>query len=700
MQGKSRFGIGAIIGGMIAVLGSALVIFSALQMRDRYAVWQSAQKIAEFATLDKQLFAALQAFRFERGDSNAALGLPPERVADATRTVKANREIVDRALAPVFARTSLDVAGWDKARRDLAAGHEQMKTLRAAVDRAFGEPLAGRDQALSKSYGSRTLDFVATIDRAVDVLDREIQRIDPIAGKLIFAKRLAWNVRATAGNLALAVMTPLAGERGFTADERRTIANLSASTEIYWALLRDTVTGTADADRLGKAITEKGAAYFSGSYADRLKRTIEQLATGRQSIFALAEFQSATSDAMRAVGEASDILMDAAIDTAEEAEGSARTAAIVNAGAIVLALSLAIGGFLFVGSRVVRPIRAMTGCMARLAGNDADVVVPCTGRRDEIGDMAAAVEIFKTGMIRNRALEQEAVALRERGEADRKRALQELATTFEQSVGGIVDRVAVTARSLEDAARVLSASADKSATQSGAVAAAAEEAGSNVANVASAAEEMGASISEIVRRVEQAAKMSQGVVTQSSETSCLVQDLSVATGRIGDILNMISTIAGQTNLLALNATIEAARAGEAGKGFAVVAAEVKNLADLTAKATADIGRQIGAIQESTQKASAAMSTISGAIDGVNQMTAAISTAAEQQGAATQQIVGNIHEASMGTREVTSNISGVAAAIGETGEAAGQVLSSSTDLARMASRLKQEVDGFLQGIRAA
>ncbi|TBW41272.1 methyl-accepting chemotaxis protein [Siculibacillus lacustris] len=700
MRKSSRLGIGAIIGGLIAVLGGVLVMISGVQMLDRYTVWRSAQKVADVTALDKELFVALQAFRFERGDTNTGLTLPADKVVEATKAVQANRDSVDKALSSVLARSTIDVAQWAEARRALASGYEQVKGLRVTADANLAKPLEARDSAVLQTFGPKTLEFLSLIERAVDALESEVQRVDPIAGKLIFAKRMAWNARSAAGNGALTMMAAIGADRGFSADERRMMASHTAKVELFWSLLDDSLAATADGVALRAAIAKDGAGYFAGSYAERRARALEQLAAGPQSIFKLPEFQALTSASMRTLGETSNTLMNAAIETAGAADGRARFALFVNACAMIFAMVLAIGGFFIVRNRVVRPIRAMTDCMARLAGDDTTVSVPCIDRRDEIGDMAAAVEIFKTGLIRNKSLESEAVASRERGETERKRALQDLAAMFERSVGAIVDHVAVTAHSLEGAARVLSTSAEKSANQSGAVAAAAEEAGSNVANVASAAEEMGASINEIVRRVEQAAVMTRGVVTQSSETSCLVRDLSAATGRIGDILGMISTIAGQTNLLALNATIEAARAGEAGKGFAVVAGEVKNLANLTAKATADISQQISAIQESTQKASSAMSTISGAIDGVNQMTAAISTAAEQQGSATQQIVGSIHEASVGTREVTANISGVAAAIAETGDAAAQVLTSSTDLAQMASKLKKEVDGFLGGIRAA
>ena len=376
---------------------------------------------------------------------------------------------------------------------------------------------------------------------------------------------------------------------------------------------------------------------------------------------------------------------------------SAITFAVI---AMALTLLAGIGAILFSLFGVSRPIERMTGTMRRLADGDDTIVVPGTGRHDEIGAMAAAVQVFKDNMIRARELEAQTVVARASAEAQRKRTMVELADSFEAAVGGIIGMVSSSATELQATASTMTATATETASQATTVAAAAEEAAANVNTVAAAAEELGASVREIGRQVIGSTELAQAAVTESDQTAMLVQELSAAVTRIGDVVNLISTIAGQTNLLALNATIEAARAGEAGRGFAVVASEVKELANQTAKATEEIAQQIGQIQGATGQAVTAITSITGRIRDIDAVATTIAAAVEEQGAATQEIVRNVAQASTGTREVTGNISGVAGAAEETGAAASQVLGAATELSRQSEHLDAEVSRFLQTVRAA
>ena len=338
-------------------------------------------------------------------------------------------------------------------------------------------------------------------------------------------------------------------------------------------------------------------------------------------------------------------------------------------GALVLAgLACAGIGFVLV-TTVAGPIQRMSGVMRVLAKGDTEVKIPNTGERSEIGEMAGAVDIFREGMIRNRALEAETALAREQAEVERKQTMISLADQFEAAVGGIVDMVSSAATEMQATAAQLTASAQESAAQATTVSAAAEEAGTNVTSVAGAAEELGASVGEIARQVEISRDRSREAAGEADATAGVVHQLSEAAGRITGIVDMISSIASQTNLLALNATIESARAGEAGKGFAVVAAEVKQLATQTGKATADINAQIGEIQSITRHTVAAIESITARIRDVNDSSATISMAVEQQGAATHEIISAVSQASVGTAEVTSNITGVARMAEETGAGA-------------------------------
>ena len=368
--------------------------------------------------------------------------------------------------------------------------------------------------------------------------------------------------------------------------------------------------------------------------------------------------------------------------------------------AMAIAVVISLGAMLFSLLGISRPLSGMAVAMRRLAGGDVAVAVPSLDRQNEVGDMASAVQVFKENMIHTRALEEETALARAGAEAQRKAAMREMADSFEAAVGGIVGMVTASATELQATAQSMSGTAAETAGQSTAVAAAAEEAASNVGTVAAAAEELGSSVQEIGRQVSGSAQLAQAAVNEAAQTASLVQELSGAVAKIGDVVTMITSIAGQTNLLALNATIEAARAGEAGRGFAVVAAEVKELANQTARATDEISTQIARIQGSTGQAVSAIGSITTRIQEISGVATAIAAAVEEQGAATQEIVRNVAQAAVGTGEVTSNIAGVAGAAEETGAAASQVLASASELSRQSESLSTEVNRFLATVRAA
>jgi methyl-accepting chemotaxis protein len=385
---------------------------------------------------------------------------------------------------------------------------------------------------------------------------------------------------------------------------------------------------------------------------------------------------------------------------ADAAVSEADTAALAAYIAMALALAAACAATAFGLLRVSRPIQAMTQVMGGLAGGDAGAEVPYQNRGDEIGAMAAAVQVFKDNLIRTRALEAETAEARLTAEEQRKAGMLQMADGFEQAVGGIIGLVSAAATELQATAGSMSSMAGETSAQSGAVAAAAEEAASNVNTVAAAAEELGSSVQEIGRQVDGSASLAHLAVSEADQAGVLVQELSGAVARIGDVVGLISNIAGQTNLLALNATIEAARAGASGKGFAVVASEVKALAEQTAKATHEISGQIAQVQASTGQAVTAIVGITGRIREISGVATSIAAGVEEQGAATQEIVRNVSQAAMGTGEVTSNIAGVASAAEETGAAASQVLGAASELSRQSEHLAAEVGRFLATVRAA
>ena len=360
-----------------------------------------------------------------------------------------------------------------------------------------------------------------------------------------------------------------------------------------------------------------------------------------------------------------------------------------------LALAMWIGIF-----GLARPIARLKVVMAAFAGNDLKADVPGVERRDELGEMAKTVEIFKVNAKEVERLREEQLANERRIAVQRKADMSKLANDFEGAVGEIIRTVSAAATELEASANTLSVTATKAEELSTVVASAAEEASANVQSVASASEEMTSSVSEIGRQVQESARIANDAVAQADKTNGKVSALAAAANKIGDVVNLINTIAEQTNLLALNATIEAARAGEAGRGFAVVASEVKSLAEQTAKATGEIGEQIKGIQLATTDSVDAIKNIGGTIVKISEISAAIAAAVEEQGAATQEITRNVQQAAQGTTQVASNIVDVQRGSSETGAASSQVLSSAQSLSVESVRLKNEVDKFMETIRAA
>jgi methyl-accepting chemotaxis protein len=402
------------------------------------------------------------------------------------------------------------------------------------------------------------------------------------------------------------------------------------------------------------------------------------------------------------------LLLDDIVSTAtelsdkatSEAGAGSKEAERLRIGAGVAVAILFLGIALFASRAIGRPIRDIGGVLIQLAGGKTDVKIPYVVRGDEIGDTARAASVFKDSLLRMAEIEAQQSEVETRARAERKSEMNRLADTFEQTIGEIVNSVSATSSQLESSASTLTKAADSTRELAGAVASAAEQASNNVRTVSEATEEISASTGEISRQSRTSSDKAQDAVRQAETTDGRMADLLDAASRIGEVVNLITSIAGQTNLLALNATIEAARAGESGRGFAIVASEVKMLAKRTTEATEEIRAHVDGIQAASRDSVSALKEIRGTISHLAEIAAAIAVAVDEQDATTHDISRNIKQVAQGTSEVAASILEVNKGASETGAASTDVLVSARTLAGESSKLRAEAHNFLATVRAA
>lgn len=570
---------------------------------------------------------------------------------------------------------------------------------RAMADKALALPRDQRDATLLKTFiPTITASVNASLKVWFSALHRAAQD-DPALSNLATIKEIGWMMRDVAGRERSNISQAIAAGQPVPPAKIIDNAGYRARVEVLWQQLENLIQDPATHPAIQRAVAAAKAQYFGAflRLADDLTKRGED--GGKYNVTA-SDFVATTTpqlgsllDVMYAAGEASE-------NYTEALAVRSRTTLVIALSLAAFGFILAIGTMVLVISRVTTPLTAMAVAMRKLANGDVSLIIPGSARTDEIGAMARSVQVFKDNMIETKRLHADQETQKHRAEQERRQMMLDLATKFETNVGGIVEGVSSAATGLQSTAQAMAATAEETTRQSSTVATASEKATQNVQTVATATERLAASIREISQQVMQASGMIQDGVQQATLSSGQVQGLTAAAEKIGDVVKIISGIAGQTNLLALNATIEAARAGDAGKGFAVVASEVKALANQTAGATGEIAAQIKAIQEATQASAQSIQSIAETIGKVSEVAAAIGSAVEEQGVATQAISRNVLQASQGTQEASVNIVEVNQAARQTGGAAVQVLASAGELSRTGEALKAQVQAFLREVRAA
>ena len=521
---------------------------------------------------------------------------------------------------------------------------------------------------------------------------------DPVVDQLLTLKQLAWLLRNAGGDATVLVASSVNG-RAPMGEDRKRYDRLLGSIEMAWSSIEGLVSKTQIPANLTEAIVATKAAYFDPSYLALRDRLFEAPAKGQAPEMNAPQWVNFGVGRMGSAVNLAERALEAAQQHAADQKASITWSLGVQLVVLACAMLLALGAIFGVRRHVIRPLKRIRDAMIELARGNLSIEPPFVDRKDEIGALAGALSTFKANAIEKARIEEDQ---RKEGSRamDRQRSMEHHIVAFEEQMSRALASLGTASEQMRETSSDMSTISIETNAQVRSSEKASSEASLSVQSVASASEELSATIAGIGRQAVQAADCAARAVEQAGRTDRTVKGLAESASRIGQVVELITSIAGQTNLLALNATIEAARAGESGRGFAVVASEVKSLATQTAKATEDISEQITAVQKVAEEAIEAINAIGGTIGQVSQVAAAIAAAVEEQGAATREISANTQLAAEGTRKVSEGIAGVTAGADAAGAAAQNVTTAAQILDAESKELRSQINMFLDQIRAA
>ena len=668
-----------------------------------YHAWSERQMAAEFLELNaaaQQLLDATSGLALERTLSVVALGGAQPVAAERRDEIAKHRAQAVKALEDgkgVLSKVPAIEAIQDplkKSQQDIT----KLEALRADADGNLAKPLSGRNR-------DATRDLAPTLTSLIDHVTALRQSLESISQppqaelvQLVQLRALSADMAEFAERERTLIAEFIRSGRPATADSMRIQAGLWGRVEAAWSSIQGFRVRLDQQPQLAKAVDGVSETFVKGFQEPR-----DGVLRGAGSGFYpmnTDEWVKASSLAIGSIHALEGELNRITRETAERFLADSGWRMIQAAAVFGISLLVALFGFWIAIGRIVSPLASLTQSMTRLAAGDLDTQIEGSARKDEIGAMARAVEVFKQNAIERERLQEAARDQELKASAEKRQIMAELAQSFEEKVGGLVRSLSSAATEMEATAQSMTETASHTNRQAMNVAGAAEQTAANVQTAAAAAEQLASSAKEIGTRVSASADMTRKAVDDVRRTDETVQMLAASSQKIGEVVQLISNIAAQTNLLALNATIEAARAGEAGRGFAVVANEVKSLAGLTSKATDDITAQILETQRVTEEAVRAIKSIGETVQAVYGIAVEVAAASEEQQSATGEISRNVHEAARGAQAVTANIGDVNRGAEGTGLAAGDVLSAAQELARHSSDLSREVSDFLSDLQAA
>jgi methyl-accepting chemotaxis protein len=683
------------VSAMAVVIAMAGMVFVVQEWRNYY----SAREAARIAGATTKLLEMTALFGVGRAPQNAALiAEGPASPASLEDVAKARKTLADNLSATVAAIEVTTYPERDHALAALDGLQKEVGSFYTRLDRAYQQSKAERDPDLVKQYVPRMLALTSSLGEVAGGLQRGASLAHEGVGGFIEVARLACDMRDAAGRRATYFTLPVANNRPLAVADVEKSSELTGEIRYAWLRLQARASQLDDGAALQAAINDAKGKFFGAPDAFIADMTAKGLVGQTYGVTFQDVIKRLVGPAQTALG-VRDVAMAQAVALARSAQASALSSlAVVAVGLLVVAF-LVVAIVLLFDRRVVHPLVGITATISRLANGDRDVEVPARGRRDEIGEMADALETLRLNAVEAALLEREHRAQQEAREA-RAARIESLTQEFDRASHLVIDGVGQAGHEVRRDAEATSRLASGSSERATNVAAGAEEASVSVSTIASAAEEMSVAVTSIAERLETCAGIAAAAVREVSDADRRINGLDHAVARIGDIIKFIQDIASQTNLLALNATIEAARAGDAGRGFAVVAGEVKALATQTAKATDEITAQIASIETETAAVVQAIKSVAQTINRVDGVTADISASVTQQRTATSEIAANAQQAASGTKDVSSHVGAVSTAMSEAEAAALRMIAKADDLSNRSDDLARRISHFLGAVRAA
>lgn len=683
---------------LLLVLGAILIASEGWLFSQSYERNETTRKAVQGNLIVDKLLESAGLWAQERGVSNSALGATDPASAEILTKIKDLRASSDAAFQEAI--TSLEGTALfveDEKKSKIEAGMANVASLRKDIDTALSSVKSARDKELGAKWMPGITGLILETQKLRIDLATQVLSLNPSLGKDTLVRHGVWLMTEYAGRERGVLAGIISADEPISPDQLQQLLSFRGKVEEGWNILVSVYFSEEEKKIYAEPIETARKSFFEDFEKVR-KKVYADAKLGIGYSMSAKDWIESSTQAISTLNNIQNVSSSFTREQLDAQSAAANSSMVLYAAALIVSVLTVFAALYVVIKRVLRPISQLSGSMGIISAGNFDQGVPCINRKDEIGNMAKSVEVFRQNGLEKVRLEQQAKEAELQAEAEKRAMMSKLASDFDKNIGGLISSLVSASTELQSTASSMRDIAEKTSSASQSVAASAEEASVNVNTVASAMEEMSSSSNEIAQQINRARTKSNDTAQNANQANETVSNLNKLVQNIGEVVTAIQDIAEQTNLLALNATIEAARAGEAGKGFAVVADEVKKLATETAIKTGEINSRINQIQAATKESVLAMQRIISNISEIDHSVTGVSAAVEEQNATTAEITRSVGEASYGTQHVSQIILDVQNGASETGASADAVLEAAQEVGKLSDGLKNSVDAFLDQIR--